>query len=56
MDSWEQVSVKFKSEFFIFSQENHLKMSSSKLAAILSGGGGGGGGGVKNGVLENALW
>ena len=36
---WEQVSVKFESEFYNFhSQKMHLKLSSAKMAAILSRG------------------
>ena len=35
LDSWEQTSVKFKSESFSF-QKMHLKLSSPQMAAILS--------------------
>ena len=39
LDSWEQISVKFESEFYHFhSRKMHLKLSSAKMAAILSRG------------------
>ena len=38
LDSWEQISVKFKSKFYLFIQKIYLKMSSAKLMAILSRG------------------
>ena len=39
LDSWEQISVKFESEFLaLLFKEIHLKMSSAKMAAILTRG------------------